>query len=132
MEQEPVKKNLVATTNDNKSSYATPYWYQYFVVTKRCFQNYWRNPNYIWSKFYLVVLTSLFDGFSFYNEGTSLQGMQNQMLSVFMYCILLLAYGKQNLQIFSNLRSLYEVRERPSKIFSWVVFLASQIIAWNT
>src|SRR4051812_38007742 len=32
-------------------------------------------------------------------------------------------------------RSLYEVRERPSKVYSWKVFMCSQIIAeipWNT
>ncbi|GMF05719.1 unnamed protein product [Ambrosiozyma monospora] len=49
------------------------------------------------------------------------------MLSIFLYSILLLAYGNQILPYFIDQRSLYEVRERPSKTFGWVVFIASQI-----
>ncbi|GME79243.1 unnamed protein product [Ambrosiozyma monospora] len=124
MEEELPKTKPISTAENNKNSYSAPYWYQYFIVTRRCFENYWRNPSYIWSKFYLVVLTSLFNGFTFYNEGTSLQGMQNQMLSTFIYSILVLSYGNQMLPYFTDARSLYEVRERPSKTFSWAVFIA--------
>ncbi|GME85206.1 unnamed protein product [Ambrosiozyma monospora] len=109
------------------NTYAAPYWLQYLVVSKRCFINVWRTPSYIWSKLSLVIFTSLFNGFTFFNAGTSLQGMQNQMLSTFMYSVLLLAYGNQILPYFIDQRSLYEVRERPSKTFGWVVFIASQI-----
>ncbi|GME70519.1 unnamed protein product [Ambrosiozyma monospora] len=127
MEEELALKKPISTTKNSKSPYAAPYWYQFYIVTKRCFESYWRNPSYIWSKIYLVVLTSLFNGFTFYKAGTSLQGLQNQMLSVFMYSSFLLAYGNQMLPYFTGARSLYEAREGPSKAFSWVVFIASQI-----
>lgn len=47
-------------------------------------QQYWRTPTYIWSKFLLTSVTGLFIGFSFFKAGTSQQGLQNQLFSVFM------------------------------------------------
>jgi ATP-binding cassette subfamily G (WHITE) protein 2 (PDR) len=61
--------------------------------------------------------------------------MQNQLFSVFM---LLTVFGNLVQQImphFVTQRALYEVRERPSKTYSWKVFILSNIIVelpWNT
>ncbi len=61
--------------------------------------------------------------------------MQNQLFSVFM---LLTVFGNLVQQImphFVTQRALYEVRERPSKTYSWQVFILSNIIVelpWNT
>jgi ATP-binding cassette, subfamily G (WHITE), member 2, PDR len=75
------------------------------------------------------------NGFSFYNSPNSLQGIQNQVFSTF----LLLSLHSNLVQIimpnFIKNRSLYEVRERPSRTYSWVVFVMSNVIAeipWQT
>lgn len=52
---------------------------QLVEVTKRAFQQYWRTPSYIYSKFALVSLVGLFIGFSFINANTSTQGVQSQV-----------------------------------------------------
>lgn len=116
---------------DKKTAYAefaAPFGVQFWAVLKRVFQQYWRTPSYIYSKTALCVLTGLFIGFSFFRSGTSQQGLQNQLFSVFM---LFTIFGQMVQQITPNFvvqRSLYEVRERPSKTYSWKVFILSQIV----
>lgn len=129
-----------ASKNDSKASkagyaeFAAPFMVQFFEVLRRVFQQYWRTPSYIWAKIALCVSTGLFIGFSFINAGTSQQGLQNQLFSVFMAFTI---FGQLVQQIAPNFviqRSLYEVRERPSKTYSWVVFILSNIcveIPWS-
>lgn len=137
-ELQQMEETLIARTNleneDAKREFAATSLTQYLAVTKRVFQQYWRTPSYIWAKISLSVLTALFNGFSFYNADTSLQGMQNQMLSIFMFTMCLNTLINQMVPQYCDQRSLYEVRERPSKTFSWWVFIAAQITAeipWN-
>lgn len=83
----------------------------------------------------ILTEQGLFVGFSFWDSPTSLQGMQNQLFSIFM---LLTVFGNIVQQImphFVTQRALYEVRERPSKTYSWQVFILSNIIVelpWNS
>ncbi|QSZ36093.1 hypothetical protein DSL72_007218 [Monilinia vaccinii-corymbosi] len=116
-------------------SFAVGFVPQMKVVLLRVFQQYWRTPSYLYSKTLLCTCVGLFIGFSFFDTKTSLQGMQNQLFAIFM---LLTVFGNLVQQImphFVTQRSLYEVRERPSKTYSWKVFILSNIIVelpWNT
>ncbi|KAL7423778.1 Multidrug resistance protein [Cryptotrichosporon argae] len=120
-----------ANGKDGKAQYAefaAGFGTQMREVLWRVFQQYWRTPSYIWAKIALCIATGLFIGFSFYKEGTSEQGLQNQLFAVFM---LFTIFGQLVQQIAPNFviqRSLYEVRERPSKTYSWQVFILSNII----
>ncbi|WVQ84197.1 hypothetical protein IAT38_006348 [Cryptococcus sp. DSM 104549] len=111
------------------AEFASPLPQQFVVVLKRVLQQHWRTPSYIWAKVALCLATGLFIGFSFYKAGTSQQGLQNQLFSVFM---LFTIFGQLVQQIAPNFvvqRSLYEVRERPSKTYSWKVFILSNIVS---
>ncbi|PGH08877.1 hypothetical protein AJ80_07749 [Polytolypa hystricis UAMH7299] len=115
--------------------FAMPLWYQYLVCQKRMFQQYWRSPEYIYSKTALCTIPTLFIGFTFYKEPNSLQGLQNQMFSIFMFMMVFPNLVQQTMPYFVTQRSLYEVRERPSKAYSWKAFILSSIIVelpWNT
>ncbi|KAG7195694.1 Multidrug resistance protein [Scheffersomyces spartinae] len=109
--------------------YAANMWTQYYCTSKRVIVSYWRTPTYIYSKLFLCISSSLFNGFSFYKAGTSIQGLQNQMFSVFMSYIPFNTLVQQMLPYFVSARDLYEVREAPSRTFSWVAFIAAQITA---
>ncbi|KAL8666924.1 MAG: hypothetical protein Q9202_001164 [Teloschistes flavicans] len=115
--------------------FAESFWTQLFLVTRRVFEQYWRTPSYLYSKTLLCVASSLFIGFSFWDSPLSLQGLQNQLFSIFM---ILTIFGNMLQQImphFVTQRSLYEVRERPSKTYGWKVFMLSNIVVempWNT
>jgi ATP-binding cassette subfamily G (WHITE) protein 2 (PDR) len=132
MERELVK--LPVESGVDKNEFASPLWLQYLVVTKRVFQQYWRSPSFIWSKLCLAIVPAMFIGFSFFKADTSIQGLQNQMFSVFMFLTCFNPLVQQILPYFVSTRDLYEIRERPSKTFSWKAFMAAQITAevpWN-
>lgn len=121
-----------ASDKDNeswsKSEFAMPFWFQLYQVTYRVFQQYWRMPEYIASKWVLGILAGLFIGFSFFQAKSSLQGMQTIVYSLFMLCSIFSSLVQQVMPLFVTQRSLYEVRERPSKTYSWKAFLIANII----
>lgn len=115
--------------------FAAPFGAQLFEVTSRVFEQYWRTPSYLYSKTLLCAASGLFIGFSFWDAPASLQGLQNQLFSVFMLLTIFGNLVQQIMPHFVTQRSLYEVRERPSKTYSWQVFMLSNIIGelpWNT
>ncbi|KAK2063441.1 hypothetical protein LY76DRAFT_535057 [Colletotrichum caudatum] len=115
--------------------FAAPLWDQFLIVTRRVFQQYWRTPSYIYSKFSLCCAVSLFIGLVFLNAPLSIQGLQNQMFAMFQVLSIFGQLVQQQLPHFVTQRSLYEVRERPSKTYSWKVFMLSQIVTeipWNS
>lgn len=114
---------------ESRKKYASSLVKQYFIVTQRTFQQYWRTPGYIYSKFFLVITSALFNGFSFFKNHNTLQGLQNQMFSMFMSFIPLQTLLQQMLPYYVMQREIYEVREAPSRTFSWFAFITSQITA---
>ncbi|GME70203.1 unnamed protein product [Ambrosiozyma monospora] len=126
LETELIKKPELQVDN-KESSYASSLTTQYYEVTKRVFQQYWRSPEYIWSKIVLVMLSKLFNGFTFFRANNTIQGMQNQMFAVFMFTAAFATLVQQMLPHFVAQRDLYEARERPSKSFSWFAFITAQI-----
>ncbi len=131
-------KEETITNDEDKNSYrefAADFVTQLLEVTHRVFQQYWRTPSYIYSKTALCVLIALFIGFVFFNAPNSIQGLQNQMFAIFNLLTVFGQLVQQTMPHFVIQRSLYEVRERPSKVYSWQVFMLSQIIVelpWNT
>ncbi|KAK7538868.1 ABC-2 type transporter [Phyllosticta citricarpa] len=112
----------------DQGEFALPFPSQLYWVTYRVFQQYWRMPGYIWAKIALGVSSGLFIGFSFFRPSTSLQGMQNILFSVFMVSTIFSTLVQQVMPLFVTQRSLYEVRERPSKAYSWKAFLIANIV----
>ena len=124
----PKQDKSTATDKSAYAEFAAPFGLQMFEVLRRVFQQYWRTPSYIWAKIALSVVCSLFIGFSFFKADTSQQGLQNQLFSIFMAFTIFGQLVQQTMPNFVIQRSLYEVRERPSKTYSWVVFILSSII----
>ncbi|KAH6876732.1 ABC-2 type transporter-domain-containing protein [Thelonectria olida] len=116
---------------DASLEFAAPFSSQLWAVTYRVFQQYWRMPTYIASKLLLGVACGLFIGFTFYDADGSQAGMQNVIFSVFMVTTIfstLVQQASTPVQpLFITQRSLYEVRERPSKAYSWKAFMLANI-----
>jgi hypothetical protein len=83
-----------------RGAYPVPLMSQLPIVCVRVFQQYWRSPTYIASKFILGVAGTLFIGFSFFQPGQSILGIQNAIFSILMVCAM-----------FSSL--VQQVREQP-------------------
>lgn len=132
--------------------FAAPFQVQLKEVTRRAFQQYWRSPSYIYSKwllsagavsdspfnFPLAFLTeqqALFIGLSTLNSDNTIRGLQNQMFGVFLFLTIFSQIVEQVMPVFCQQRTLYEARERPSKSYSWQSFMLASIaveLAWNS
>ncbi|KAK7466063.1 Multidrug resistance protein [Stygiomarasmius scandens] len=132
-----LKPVVDAETKKNSPEYAefaAPFWTQFKLCVFRVFQQYWRTPSYIYAKVTLTTLASLFIGFTFLKSGNTRQGLQNQMFSIFMLLTIFGNLVNQIMPHFVTQRSLYEVRERPSKAYSWKAFMLANIcteLPWN-
>ena len=116
--------------------YAQPFFVQVSEVVRRAFASYWRNPTYVIAKLFLNTFGGLFIGSSFWGQGakTSTASLQNKLFATFMSLVLSTSLSQQLQPEFIDQRSLFEVRERPSKMYSWVVFLIAQAVVeipWN-
>ena len=116
--------------------YAQPFFVQVSEVVRRAFASYWRNPTYVIAKLFLNAFGGLFIGSSFWGQGakTSTASLQNKLFATFMSLVLSTSLSQQLQPEFIEQRSLFEVRERPSKMYSWVVLLIGQAIVeipWN-
>lgn len=81
----------------------------------------------------IVMLTSLmkafFNGVSVWQSPNTMQGLQNQFFSLFLFFTICPNLAQLIIYRFVELRTLYESRERPSRTFSWKVFVLANIIA---
>lgn len=104
----------VSSQKQDKAGYrefAAPFSNQLFEVQLRVFQQIWRTPTYIYSKTFQCVSTSLYIGFSLYNTPNTLQGLQNQMLSVFVLFFLFRQLIQQIMPHSVTQRALYEAQD---------------------
>jgi ATP-binding cassette, subfamily G (WHITE), member 2, PDR len=120
--------STTSTTNDITTQYAMPLLTQFHLVLLRVLQQYWRTPSYILGKLGLVTASALFVGFSFWSPNTSQAGLQNTIFAIFMVLTIFTPLVQQIMPRFVAQRSLYEVRERPSRMYSWFVFMLSNIL----
>jgi ATP-binding cassette subfamily G (WHITE) protein 2 (PDR) len=138
LERIKTEKQGVDDTDVDDGSYrefAAPFMVQLREVLYRVFQQYWRTPVYIYSKAALCSLVALFIGFVFFRAPNTIQGLQNQMFAIFNLLTIFGQLVQQSMPQFVIQRSLYEVRERPSKVYSWKIFMLSQLIVelpWNS
>ncbi|KAH7121362.1 ABC-2 type transporter-domain-containing protein [Dactylonectria macrodidyma] len=131
----PENKGPLDEDPSSFDEFAAPFSVQLFNVVRRVFEQYWRTPSYIYSKTTLCLIIGLFVGFVFYQAPNTIQGLQNQMFAIFQVLTVFGQMVQQTMPYFVIQRDLYEVRERPSKTYSWKVFILSQIIVelpWNT
>ena len=81
------KDRASASSEEDKNThreYAMPFTSQLWQVTSRVFQQYWREPVYIWAKLILAIASGLFIGFTFFKPDSSQQGFQDVLFSAFM------------------------------------------------
>ncbi|KAI1390594.1 ABC transporter [Hypoxylon trugodes] len=113
------------------TEFATPFWYQLNLVTKRAFQHDWRSPTYLYSKTLTTFGCAFINGVSFWASGisgTTSQDIQNQIFSLFLLSTIFGTHVQLIMERFYHSRTLYENRERQSRTYSWIVFLISNVV----
>jgi ATP-binding cassette subfamily G (WHITE) protein 2 (SNQ2) len=118
-----------SVATEKPSEFSAPWMQQVTELLVRDLRAHWRDPMYLLAKLCLTVISGLYVGFTFWKAKDSIQGTQNKLLAI--YTTLLLSYplASQCLLPFLNIRSIYEIRERGSRMYSWTALLTSQILA---
>ncbi|KAF1846524.1 AtrD, ABC-transporter [Cucurbitaria berberidis CBS 394.84] len=131
-ECEAMQNELAQASAENaevpSSEFAMSLWNQLLVVTKRAYVHDWRSPSYVWSKLFSTFGVTFINGVSFWKSGVSPQAIQNQVFSLFILTTIFGAHVQLIMKRFHENRTLYEIRERQSRTYSWVVFLTSNIL----
>ncbi|KAF8497411.1 ABC-2 type transporter-domain-containing protein [Russula emetica] len=110
------------------SEFSTPWLYQMKTLWEREAIRHWRDPTYMLAKLALNVVASLFVGFTFFKAKDSIQGTQNKIFAVFMSLVMGPPLANQIQGVFFNTRRVYEIRERPSRMYSWTALITAQIL----
>ncbi|KAG1745080.1 ABC-2 type transporter-domain-containing protein [Suillus paluster] len=116
------------------STFATSWSHQFVALAHRNFRSYWRNPIYICSKFVLNIAGGLLVGFTFFQANDSLQGTQDKLFSTFLALVLCVPLVHQLMAVYIDIRTVYEIRERSSRMYHWTALVMSQLVAelpWN-
>ncbi|EAU89680.2 hba2 [Coprinopsis cinerea okayama7 len=127
-------RNRPAVEAELHTEFATSWLFQVKELFIRNVQSYWRDPTYIMAKMVLNVSSGLFIGFTFFKAKDTIQGTQNKLFAIFMVTILSVPLASQLQVPFIKLRTIYEIRERPSRMYSWTALITSQILVelpWN-
>ncbi|KIY47177.1 hypothetical protein FISHEDRAFT_66171 [Fistulina hepatica ATCC 64428] len=114
---------------EKTAEYITPWRYQVRQLIVRDFTCHWRDPTYLLAKLFLNVVSSIFIGFTFFKAADTQQGTTNKIFSLFMSTVISTGICNQLQVFFINMRTIYDIRERPSRMYSWTALLTSQIIA---
>ncbi|KAJ8508468.1 hypothetical protein ONZ45_g9277 [Pleurotus djamor] len=126
------RKGAVEATFRGK--FSASWSYQFALLFKRDFLSHWRNPTYLMAKLILNICAGLFIGFTFFKAPDTQQGIQNKLFAIFLSTILAAPLSNQLQVPFIEMRDIYEIREKPSRMYSWTALVASQILAelpWN-
>ncbi|KAJ7471522.1 pleiotropic drug resistance ABC transporter [Mycena galericulata] len=114
--------------------FATPWMQQATRLFIRDTNFRWRDPTYLLAKLVLNIVSGLFIGFTFFKAKTSQQGTQNQLFSIYMATIVSAPLSNQLQVPFLAMRNIYEIREGPTRFYSWSALITSAFLSelpWN-
>lgn len=111
------------------SEFSASTWEQTYLLTKRVSRQYWRTPEYPYSRLYASFLHAFLNGFTFFQLGNSIKDMQSRLFSCFLILMLVPEFMNATSMRFIANRDIWESREYPSRIYGWVAFSLSQILA---
>ena len=113
---------------DTQHEYASPVWLQTTMVTRRMFTQYWRDPSYLYGKLFVAVIIGIFNGFTFWQLGNSVQDMQNRMFTSFLIILIPPTIVNGVVPKFYQNLSLWMARENPSRIYNWFAFCTASVV----
>ncbi|KHN95207.1 ABC drug exporter AtrF [Metarhizium album ARSEF 1941] len=109
--------------------FAAPVWEQTKQLCKRMFVNQWRQPSYVYGKLFTAVIVGVFNGFTFWQLGDTVNDMQSRMFTSFLILLIPPTVLNAVLPKFYMDRALWEAREYPSRIYGWVAFCSASVLS---
>ncbi|CAD6567917.1 MAG: hypothetical protein ASARMPREDX12_000840 [Alectoria sarmentosa] len=122
------REKLPLKAADTQHEYASPVWLQITMLTRRMFTQYWRDPSYLYGKLFVAVIIGIFNGFTFWQLGNTVQDMQNRMFTAFLIVLIPPTVVNAVVPKFYMNMALWEARENPSRIYNWVAFCTASVV----
>ncbi|RSL66120.1 hypothetical protein CEP54_003898 [Fusarium duplospermum] len=116
-------------TVDDGNEFATSLWEQIRLVTQRMNLSLYRNTDYINNKILLHISSALFNGFTFWNIGSSVGELQLKLFTIFNFIFVAPGVMAQLQPLFIHRRDIFETREKKSKMYSWIAFVTGLIVS---
>ncbi|KAF1953903.1 ABC transporter-like protein [Byssothecium circinans] len=114
---------------NEKLEFAASVWTQTTMLTKRVFTQYWRDPSYLYGKLFVAVIIGIFNGFTFYQLGSTVTDFQNRLFTAFLIILIPPTIVNAVVPKFHQNMSLWLAREHPSRIYGWFAFTTAQVVA---
>ncbi|KAF4459467.1 ABC multidrug transporter [Fusarium albosuccineum] len=111
------------------SAFASSTTDQIYHLTKRTLIQYWRTPDYIYSRLYCSFFHAILNGLAFLQLNNSVEDMQNRIFSCFLVLMLIPEFINACAMMFEDNRNVWLAREYPSRIYGWFAFSTAQIVA---
>lgn len=121
------------TVQSSRSNHAKPWFYQVHLL-QCAFSAYWRNPIHLFAKLVFNASAGLFIGFTYRKAKDTPQGTQNVLFALFLGMIVCTTLANQPQVLFIEARCVYEVRDRPTQMYSWRTLVTAQLLVelpWN-
>ncbi len=122
------REKLPPKAADTQHEYASPVWLQITMLTRRMFTQYWRDPSYLYGKLFVAVIIGIFNGFTFWQLGNTVQDMQNRMFTAFLIILIPPTVVNGVVPKFYKNMALWEARENPSRIYNWIAFCTASVV----
>ncbi|GAB1207727.1 hypothetical protein APSETT445_006457 [Aspergillus pseudonomiae] len=114
---------------DSKRISTPPLYRQVGLLTKRTLRQYWRSPEYPYSRLYASFLHALINGLTYLQIGNSSTDLQSKAFSCFLVLMLVPEFINAISMRFIMNREIWKAREDPSGVYGWVAFCTAQIVS---
>ncbi|KAH7115454.1 ABC-2 type transporter-domain-containing protein [Dactylonectria estremocensis] len=109
--------------------YASSTYQQILLLTKRTLLQYWRTPDYIYSRLYCSFAHSALNGLIFLQLGNTQADLQYRIFSCFLVLMIIPEFINACAMMFDDNRNVWLGREYPSRIYGWVAFATANVVA---
>ncbi|KAG2224969.1 hypothetical protein INT45_000090 [Circinella minor] len=126
-ELEDIHRNANQNPKRNALTYATGFWYQFWLVHNRMMLVYWRSPDYNIGRFITLMFTALLSGFTYWKISFTSSDMQNRLFvlfSTFIMANILIILAQPKFMT----ERLYFRREYASRFYGWMPFAFTSVL----
>lgn len=123
------RKDEKTDLGDTKQRKTPPLSGQIFYLTQRTLRQFWRSPEYPYSRLYASFLHALINGLTYLQIGNSTTDLQSKAFSCFLVLMLVPEFINAISMRFIMNRDLWKAREGPSGAYGWIAFCTAQIVS---
>lgn len=115
--------------NGSSAIYASSTTQQIYHLTRRTIVQYWRTPDYVYSRLYCSFFHALLNALAFLQLGNTESELQYRIFSCFLILMIVAEIINACAVMFDENRNIWLGREYPSRIYGWTAFTTAQVVA---